>query len=71
MTSRPTPKPWRRMSTVPHDVTIEVRLTTDGTAVSPAIRTKVDDYGFYINRVYWARFSPDGRDRLAAWRPIK
>jgi hypothetical protein len=66
-----TPQGWRKMSSVPHGVRIEVKLTTDLTAVSPAIQTVVDDFGFYIGKVYWARFAPDGTDRLAAWRPLK
>jgi len=66
-----TPQGWRKMSSVPHGVRIEVKLTTDGTAVSPAIPTVVDDFGFYIDKVYWARFAPDMTDRLAAWRPLK
>ena len=66
-----TPHGWRKMSSVPHDVEVEVKFTTDGTISSPAVKVRVDDFGFYIDKVYWARFAPDGTDRLAAWRPLK
>jgi hypothetical protein len=66
-----TPQGWRKMSSVPHGVEVEVKFTTDGTISSPAVKARVDDHGFYIDKVYWARFAPDGTDRLAAWRPLK
>jgi hypothetical protein len=66
-----TPQGWRKMSSVPHDVEVEVKFTTDGIILSPALKARVDAHGFYIGKVYWARFAPDGTDRLAAWRPLK
>ena len=66
-----TPQGWRKMSSVPHDVEVEVKFTTDGIILSPALKARVDAHGFYLGKVYWARFAPDGTDRLAAWRPIK
>ena len=69
--SAKTPQGWRKMSSVPHDVEVEVKFTTDGTISSPAVKARVDAHGFYLGKVYWARFAPDGTDRLAAWRPLK
>lgn len=66
-----TPQGWRKMSSVPHDVEVEVKFTTDGTISSPAVKARVDAQGFYIGKVYWARHTPAGLDRLAAWRPLK
>lgn len=65
------PQGWRKMSSVPHGVRIEVKFTTDGTISSPAVKARVDDFGFYLGKVYWARYAPDMTDRLAAWRPLK
>jgi len=62
---------WRKMSSVPHDVEVEVKFTTDGIILSPALKARVDDFGFYLGKVYWARYAPDMTDRLAAWRPLK
>lgn len=66
-----TTRGWRKMSSVPHDVEVEVKFTTDGTISSPAVKARVDDFGFYLGKVYWARYAADMTDRLAAWRPLK
>ena len=66
-----TPQGWRKMSSVPHDVEVEVKLTTEGTTSSLVAKARVDAHGFYLGKVYWARFAPDGTARLAAWRPLK
>lgn len=62
---------WRKMSTAPLGTPIEVRFKTDGTSFSNrTVTATLDEHGLWIGKVYWARWTAEGKDRLDDWRPI-
>ena len=71
--AKTTPKArgWRKMSTAPLGTPIEVRFKTDGTSFSNrTVTATLDKFGLWIGKIYWARWTADGKDRLDNWRPL-
>lgn len=67
----PNARGWRKMSTAPLGTPIEVRFKTDGTSFSDrTVTATLDEHGLWIGKVYWARWTADGHDRLDDWRPL-
>ena len=64
-------KAWRKMSTAPLGTPIEVRFAGCGTDIRwRTVTVTLDEFGFWISKTYWARFTPGGHDRLDDWRPL-
>ena len=62
---------WRKMSTAPLGVSIEVRFAGTGADIRHrTVTVTLDDVGFWISKTYWSRFTNHGHDRLDSWRPL-
>jgi len=62
---------WRKMSTAPLGVSIEVRFAGTGADIRHrAVTVTMDEVGFWISKTYWSRFTTHGHDRLDTWRPL-
>lgn len=62
---------WRKMSTAPLGTPIEVRFAGVGADIRwRTVTATLDEHGFWIGKVYWARWTADGKDRLDDWRPL-
>jgi len=67
-----TPQGWRKMSSAPLGVPIEVRFAGTGADIRHrTVTVTLDEVGFWISKTYWSRFTTQGHDRLDDWRPLK
>ena len=67
-----TPQGWRKMSTAPLGIPIEVRFAGTGADIRHrTVTVTLDEVGFWISKTYWSRFTTQGHDRLDDWRPLK
>lgn len=68
---KPKPRRWRKMSTAPLGTPIEVRFAGCGADIRwRTVTATLDEFGFWISKTYWARFTAYGHDRLDDWRPL-
>lgn len=62
---------WRKMSTAPLGIPIEVRFAGTGADIRHrTVTVTLDEFGFWISKTYWARSAIQGHDRLDSWRPL-
>ena len=62
---------WRKMSTAPLGVPIEIRFAGTGADIRHrTVTATLDEFGFWISKTYWARSAIQGHDRLDSWRPL-